>query len=198
MPRSPSCPLPTCLNVFAMGDGEKQRQIAYRTLVTKTEKVLRQPHQIASQPCPTLSFHLPIWQPYLNGVFGCTRMRLSVPTKLSSLVDGDQQSQHPVLRVRIHQPGAILSLSSANFVSSHPHVALRPRNGYDSRPRRKMTSWHLWHWNPRTSHGGLGKPSPCKVAQMLKGWIMKLRLPRIALIGGSELFRDFERNQNLL
>jgi hypothetical protein len=61
-----------------------------------------------------------------------------------------------------------------------------------------MTFWHLWHWNPRTSHGGLGKLSPCKVAQMLKGRMMELQLPRIALIGGSELFREFERNRNLL
>ena len=143
-------------------------------------------------------FYLPVWQPYLNDVFGCTRMRLSVPTKLLFPVDGDQQSNRPVLRVRIHQPGAILSLPSANFVSIHPHVALRPRNGYDSRPRRKMTSWHLWQRNPRTSHGGLGKQFPCKVAQMSKGWIMNLRLSRIALIGGSELFRDFERNRNPL
>lgn len=195
--------LPACLNVFATGDGEKQRQIADRTFLSFTVLLLTKSFA-ASNCVPTVPnfehfpFHLPIWQPYLNDVFGCTRTRLSAPTKFSFVVDGDQQSNRPVLRVRIYQPGAILSLPSATFVSSRPHVALRPRNGYDSRPRRKMTFWHLWHWNPPTSHGGLGKLSPCKVAQMSEGWMMKLQLPRIALIGGSELFRDFERNRNLL
>lgn len=57
-PEKWSFALPACLNVFAMGDGEKQRQIAYRTFT----KNLRQLHQIASQPCPTSSTFLSIPQ----------------------------------------------------------------------------------------------------------------------------------------
>ena len=101
-----NCPfLARLLECVCNGGWRNAEANSVRYLLSFTKKVLRQLLGNCINCVPTVHnfehfpFHLPIWQPYLNGVFGCTRMRLSAPTKLSFLVDGDKQSNRPVLRV---------------------------------------------------------------------------------------------------